>query len=255
MINQSFLVTGAAGLLGQAVAKSLYLLGANLVLVDISKDKLNLLTKELELLKRTGTILEINSDITQISGINEVINFAEKTIKKIHGVVHCAYPRTITWGCSLEDLDENDLFANLSMQLGGSILLGRAVMQHFIINGGGTMVYVSSIQGVAAPKFSHYEGTSMTSPIEYSAVKAGIISMTKWLAKYYSGNNIRVNCVSPGGIIDNQSSQFLDRYRQSCTNYGMLSSGQVAEVITFLLSEASFAINGQNVIVDDGWTL
>ena len=117
------------------------------------------------------------------------------------------------------------------------------------------MVYVSSIQGVAAPKFSHYEGTSMTSPIEYSAVKAGIISMTKWLAKYYSGNNIRVNCVSPGGIIDNQSSQFLDRYRQSCTNYGMLSSGQVAEVITFLLSEASFAINGQNVIVDDGWTL
>ena len=60
----------------------------------------------------------------------------------------------------------------------------------------------------------------MSSPIEYSAIKAGIISITKWLAKYYKNKNIRVNCISPGGISDNQNEEFIKKYRNSCTNIG-----------------------------------
>ena len=70
----------------------------------------------------------------------------------------------------------------------------------------------------SAPKFSHYVGTSMTSPIEYAAIKSGVISITRWLAKYYSNQNIRVNCVSPGGILADQPKSFCDKYRDSCTN-------------------------------------
>ena len=95
----------------------------------------------------------------------------------------------------------------------------------------------------------------MSSPIEYAAIKSGIISITRWLAKYYSNQNIRVNCVSPGGILDNQPKQFIESYRRSCTNYGMLNSEQVSSVITFLLSPDAEAINGQNLIVDDGWSI
>ena len=95
----------------------------------------------------------------------------------------------------------------------------------------------------------------MTSPVEYAAIKAGIISITRWLAKYYANKEIRVNCVSPGGIIDDQPSVFLERYRLSCTNIGMLSSDQVAAAIIFLLSPQSAPINGQNIVVDDGWSL
>jgi NAD(P)-dependent dehydrogenase (short-subunit alcohol dehydrogenase family) len=95
----------------------------------------------------------------------------------------------------------------------------------------------------------------MTSPIEYAAIKAGLISITRWLAKYHSGQNIRVNCVSPGGVADGQPDEFLWRYRESCTNLGMLTGEQVAPAIVFLLSTAAEAINGQNIIVDDGWTL
>ena len=58
----------------------------------------------------------------------------------------------------------------------------------------------------------------MISPIEYSAIKAGLISITKYLAKYYKGNNIRVNCISPGGIKDNQEEIFIRKYRESCNN-------------------------------------
>jgi NAD(P)-dependent dehydrogenase (short-subunit alcohol dehydrogenase family) len=95
----------------------------------------------------------------------------------------------------------------------------------------------------------------MSSPIEYAAIKAGIISITRWLAKYSANHNIRVNCVSPGGVLDAQPEVFLRRYRQSCTNIGMLSAEQVASVIVFLLAPGAAAINGQNIVVDDGWTL
>ena len=95
----------------------------------------------------------------------------------------------------------------------------------------------------------------MTSPIEYSAIKAGIISITKWLAKYYKNKNIRVNCISPGGIFDHQNDEFIKKYRNSCTNIGLLEANQISSLILFLLSNNSKAINGQNLIVDDGWSL
>ena len=106
-----------------------------------------------------------------------------------------------------------------------------------------------------APKFDHYTGTTMSSPIEYAAIKSGIIHSTRWLAKYYSNKNIRVNCVSPGGILDNQDSQFLEKYRNSCNNIGMLDPSHVSNSIAFLLSDSASAITGQNIVIDDGWSL
>ena len=95
----------------------------------------------------------------------------------------------------------------------------------------------------------------MNSPVEYAAIKSGIISITRWLAKYFANQGIRVNCVSPGGILDGQPQVFLERYRQSCTNIGMLTADQVASAIVYLLSPQSAAINGHNMIIDDGWSL
>jgi NAD(P)-dependent dehydrogenase (short-subunit alcohol dehydrogenase family) len=95
----------------------------------------------------------------------------------------------------------------------------------------------------------------MVSPIEYSAIKSGIIAITRYLAKYYKGTNIRVNCISPGGIIDNQPEIFLKRYLKSCTHKGMLNASDLSGTLIYLLSDFSKYVNGQNIIVDDGWTL
>ena len=87
-------------------------------------------------------------------------------------------------------------------------------------------------------------------------LKSGLISITKWLSKYYSGKKIRVNCVSPGGIISSgQDKSFLKAYRDSCNNIGMLNPNHLAPCIAFLLSDSAEAINGQNLIIDDGWSL
>ena len=169
--------------------------------------------------------------------------------------VNAAYPRTEAWGTPFEKLKMVDLQENLRLQLGGAIILSQRMMKHFVSQTHGNFIHISSILGLAIPKFEHYEGTSMTSPIEYSAVKSGIISMTGWLAKYYKNKNIRVNCVSPGGILDQQPQTFLENYRDSCTSKGMLDPTDVAGTVLFLLSDQSKYINGQNIVVDDGWSL
>ena len=112
----------------------------------------------------------------------------------------CAWsiPTKQKWGCKLEQLEENNLFEDLSRQLGGAIMISKYVINELLKHEGGSLVHISSIQGVRAPKFEHYDGTEMNSPIEYSAIKAGVIAITKWLAKYYGSKGVRVNCISRG---------------------------------------------------------
>ena len=101
-------------------------------------------------------------------------------------VLHCTYPISAGWGAHFEELEAKYLCQELSMQLGGAILFSQKILKYFKIYGGGDLIHISSIQGVCAPKFEHYEGTNMTSPIEYAAIKAGIISIMMWLANYHA---------------------------------------------------------------------
>jgi NAD(P)-dependent dehydrogenase (short-subunit alcohol dehydrogenase family) len=95
----------------------------------------------------------------------------------------------------------------------------------------------------------------MNSPIAYSAIKSGIIAITRYLAKLYGKKNIQINCISPGGIKENQSKVFVKRYKKSCLSKGLLESDDLFPLVYFLFSENSKFINGQNIILDDGWSL
>lgn len=254
LAGKKLLITGAAGRIGSATARAALSEGAYVVLADIAEDSLNALMGNLSH-SYESRIYAIASDVTTEAGITALMEEAVSAVGPLTCAVHSAYPTSAGWGTPFEELQASFLHQDLASQLGGAILFSQHILRHFQANKGGVLVHISSIQGVRAPKFEHYDGTSMTSPVEYAAIKAGVIATTRWLAKYYSGKNIRVNCVSPGGVLDDQPEEFLRRYRQSCTNYGMLNSGQVASTVVFLLSSAAEAINGQNLIVDDGWTL
>ena len=252
--GKTILITGAAGRIGSATARLAVDAGADVILSDIAGDRLNKLEQDLISIS-TNKIFSVEADITSEEGIDHLLTQSCQCVNAITSAVHSAYPTSQGWGARFEELTARYLNQDLSMQLGSAILFSQRILAHFKRFGGGDLVHVSSIQGVRAPRFDHYEGTEMTSPVEYAAIKSGVISITRWLAKYYANQGIRVNCVSPGGILDEQPAAFLERYRQSCTNIGMLSADQAASAIIFLLSPQSGAINGHNLVVDDGWSL
>lgn len=254
LAGKTILITGAAGRIGSATARLAVAAGADVILSDIARQRLRGLEQDLTSIC-TNRIFSIEADITSEEGIDFLLSQSRQCVKTITSAVHSAYPTSPGWGAPFEELKARYLHQDLAMQLGGAILFSQKILSYFDSQGGGDLVHVSSIQGIRAPKFEHYKGTEMSSPVEYAAIKSGVISITRWLARYYANKNIRVNCVSPGGIVDNQSSIFLERYRQSCTNIGMLTADQVASAIIFLLSSQSVAINGQNLVVDDGWSL
>ena len=249
--SKVILVTGACGLLGQQIVREIVGQNGSVIATDIDTDKITILFQALP----SEQVQFIPMDITDSESVDSAIASGIKYFGAVDACVNAAYPRTEKWGTTFENLEMDDLQENLKLQLGGAIILSQRMMKHFVAQGHGNFIHLSSIMGVVAPKFENYAGTSMTSPIEYTAIKSGIISLTCWIAKYYKNKNIRVNCVSPGGILDQQPQSFLEKYRNTCTSKGMLDPTDVAGVVLFLLSDQSKYINGQNIVIDDGWSL
>lgn len=252
MINgQIVLITGAAGRIGAALAQSVVNAGAQVVLVDLDRDRLDGLEEEIG----KASCFSIVADTSSPNSIGRCITRAVERFGRVDAAVHSAYPRSAGWGARFEEIKKQYLDEDLSQHLGGAILFSQQMLEFFKKQGHGNLIHVGSIMGVVTPKFENYVGTKMTSPIEYTAIKAAVIAMTRYLAKYYKGNQIRVNCISPGGILDEQPESFLGKYRDSCNTKGMLGAEDLVGTLLFLLSEHSRYVTGQNLIVDDGWSL
>ena len=198
---------------------------------------------------------EINCDITNKEDILNLINYSKNKYGRIDAVVNTAYPRNKNYGKKFEEVEYEDFCENVNLHLGGYFLAAQQFAEFFRKQGYGNIVNIASIYGVMPPRFEIYKNTQMTMPIEYNVIKHSIISMSKYIAKYYKGYNIRVNCISPGGILNNQPKEFLDKYNQYALNKGMLDKEDINGALLFLLSDLSKHINGQNIIVDDGWSL
>ena len=249
--DKVILVTGGAGRIGSAFCEGIVKNRAKVVIGDISLEQGRILEKKLS----TSSAFFVETDVKNIDSIKNLIEEAEKKFGKVNSAVHCAYPVSKQWGASLEDLKPKELSEDLFSQLGSAILFSQQIIKYFRENKGGNLIHISSIQGISAPRFEHYEGTDMISPIEYTAVKTALIGVTRYLSKYCKNKNIRVNSISPGGILDDQPTEFLTKYAESCNSKGMLDSKDIVGTLIFLLSDSSKFINGQNIIIDDGWSL
>jgi NAD(P)-dependent dehydrogenase (short-subunit alcohol dehydrogenase family) len=245
------MITGAAGRVGASAAQAVIDEGGVVVLVDVDEDRLSALAGRLP----AEQILVLNGNPLVPDEADRLLSEIKEYFSVIDGIIHSAYPRSEGWGTAFENVTPEYLFEDLSNHLGGAILFSQRALRFFKKQGHGNLIHVSSVQGLCAPKFEHYDGTSMVSPIEYSAIKSGLISVTRYLAKYYQGMNIRVNCISPGGIRDKQPDVFLQKYRASCNDKGMLDAEDLDGSIVYLLSDYSRYVTGQNIVVDDGWSL
>jgi NAD(P)-dependent dehydrogenase (short-subunit alcohol dehydrogenase family) len=183
-----------------------------------------------------------------------VISIVEK-FKRIDGLVNNAYPRTNDWDNIFENVNLESWKKNVDMQLNSCFYLSKLVLSEMKNKSSGSIVNIASIYGIVGNDFSIYEDVEgMTSPVAYSAIKGGIINLTRYLASYFGPYSIRINCVSPGGVFNNQAESFVRKFENKVPLKRMATPIDIAPSVAFLLSDESTYITGHNLIVDGGWT-
>lgn len=253
--NKIVVITGGAGLLGQEFVKTVVDNNGIPVIADVNTDQKVLIDKFFEKYKPNSVVEFYPLDINNKESIISLIKTVSDKYGRVDALVNNAYPRNKNYGRKFEDVTYKDFCENININLGGYFLTTQQFLKYFMDQGYGNIINISSIYGVIAPRFEVYEDTPMTMPVEYAVVKSSLIHLTKYLAKYYKDNNIRVNSISLGGLLDNQPSKFLNSYKSYCLNKGMLDKSDINGTLLYLLSELSEYVNGQNIIVDDGFTL
>jgi len=253
--DKVIVITGGAGLIGQEFVKAVIEQNAIAIIADINKELGNDAKEKLSKELNTGNIDFIQLDITSKKSLQECISYLDNKYGRIDALVNNAYPRNKNYGRHFFDVEYDDFVENLGLNLGGYFTTSQVFSKYFKRQGYGNIVNISSVYGVIAPRFEIYKDTSMTMPVEYSVIKSGLIHLTKYMAKYFKGMNIRVNTISPGGILDNQPELFLEKYKGECLNKGMLDKSDLKGTLVYLLSDMSKFVNGQNIVVDDGFTI
>lgn len=239
--DKVIIVTGGAGLIGKYIVGLCEKEGAKVISVDMIGET-NL---------KAGLY---RCDLTDESQVDRFIHDVYAYFGKIDGLVNNAYPRTLDWGVRFEDIPFASWQRNVDMQLNYTFYLIQQVLKIMKPAQAGSVVNISSIYGVVGNDFTIYEGYGGTSPAAYSAIKGGLVNFTRYLASYFGKYNIRVNCVSPGGIKDRQDPTFIERYEYKSPLKRMGNPEEIAPAVVFLLSEDASFITGHNLMVDGGWT-
>jgi NAD(P)-dependent dehydrogenase (short-subunit alcohol dehydrogenase family) len=234
-------VTGGSGLIGSAIIK--YLIKEGAIALNAELNVIDNFSKG-----------EFNCDITDSDSISNLTRTIIDKYSRIDGWVNNAYPRTLDWGNKFEIVTAESWSKNIDYQLNSLFFSSQLVLEIMKKQGYGSVVNIASIYGSVAPDFNIYNGTDITMPAAYSAIKGATINFSKYLASYYGPYGVRVNSVSPGGIFNNQDPIFVNNYEERVPLRRMGNPKDVAPAVGFLLSDEGSYITGQNIIIDGGWT-
>jgi len=240
------LITGAARGIGRAIALKLYNHGANIIINDIvSEIEINQNLQEIK--KGTNEVIGIRADITKLDEVEKMVKEIINKFGKIDILVNNA---GIIRDSLLIRMKEGDWDAVINVNLKGTFNCSRTVAKYMMRQKtGGKIVNISSVIGLIGNI-----GQS-----NYAASKAGIIGLTKSMAKELALRNINVNAVAPGFIETDMTQKLPEKIRDSLQEKIPLKRlgtvEDVAQVVYFLVSEASSYITGQVIKVDGGMVM
>ena len=174
--HKKILIVGAGGLLGVKLVKQVLEQGAEVVAADINIELMKA-KLESEIIDLGDPKLSLFTlDITNEKSVKSF--FSE--LKDITGAVNCTYPRNKGYGAHFFDVSLDSFNENLNLHLGSSFLFTQQCAAYFKNNETPfSLVNISSIYGVIAPKFEVYENTPMTMPVEYAAIKSALLHLNK----------------------------------------------------------------------------
>jgi 2-deoxy-D-gluconate 3-dehydrogenase len=216
-----------------------------------------------------GKSIAIDADITNPQTVQQAVKSTLKTFGRLDILVNSAAldpkfdPDHTTVGASrsgsgaFEDFPLEAWDQALAVNLTGAFLCCQAAVQPMLAQDGGVIVNLSSIYGLAGPDQRIYQRPGEPpryKPVYYSVTKAAILGLTRYLATYYAGKNIRVNALTPGGVYNGHDDAFVQSYSARSVLGRMAEKDEMNGALLFLVSDASKYMTGANLVVDGGWS-
>jgi 2-deoxy-D-gluconate 3-dehydrogenase len=262
-------VTGGAGLLGEQFCHTLAEAGSKVVIVEKNESAANTLASTLS--DKGYEALAILTDITSSDSVRHMVDITIATFGHLDILVNSAaldpkfdpQHRDTQFGTSVvvgafEDFPLEAWKQALDVNLTGTFLSCQAAVQPMLRQGSGVIINIASIYGLVGPDQRLYERDDSPirafKPVYYSVTKAGILGLTRYLATYYAGKNIRVNTLTPGGVYNGHDETFTRAYAARTVLGRMASKDEMNGALLFLASDASSYMTGANLVVDGGWT-
>ena len=257
-------ITGATGLLGRNHAEAIAAYGGNPILLDLSLEKVETLAKELN--ERFNIDAKgFSVDITNESQVEENAKLIVNLYGRIDGLVNNAAnnpkveENSISNFSRLENFPLNSWNDDLNVGLTGSFLCSKHYGYQISKNpNGGSIVNISSDLGLIAPDQRLYASDDVakneqdTKPVSYSVVKAGLIGLTRYLATYWTEENVRCNAICPGGVENDQPDSFLTKVNYRIPMGRLAKPYEYQGSLIWMLSDASSYLNGAIIPVDGG---
>ncbi len=246
------IVTGGRGLYGASISLGLCEMGAAVVIASRSGDKCEEMAAQLreQGYQAIGLSLDLNDD----ESIRKLVKDVFDRYGKIDILVNNAVDRRNM--TPLSTATRQKLQNSASTNLNGQILLSQAVLEYMIPAGKGSIINISSMRGIDCPHFPFYPESYGDQPINYTTEKWAMVGMTKYMAGRYGKDNIRVNCVAPGGFNPSQTgSEFAKTYIDNCPLQRWADEDDIKGPVAFLASDAANYITGATLVMDGGWTI
>jgi 2-deoxy-D-gluconate 3-dehydrogenase len=259
------IVTGGAGLLGAEFCRTLAEAGAGVIVADVNETAAIALA---EALTRDGYRARgVGADVTDLASTHRMVDFTLREFGRLDILVNSAAldpkfdpqaleSRGSTSG-SFEDYPLDAWRQALDVNLTGMFLCCQAAVRPMLDQGHGVIINICSIYGLVGPDqrlYQRHGQQTVYKPVYYSVTKAGVLGLTKYLATYYAGKNIRVNALTPGGVYNGHDEAFLQAYAARSVLGRMARKDEMNGALLFLASDASSYMTGANLVVDGGWT-
>ena len=253
--NKIAIVTGGSGFFGTPISIALAEAGATVIVASRNVQKCQDFAATI---RADGFVAEgMALDLEDEKSIRAFVGEVKAKYGRIDVLVNNAVSRE--GFKNLEDIDRDSWEKAQRINSTGMVLITQAVVRIMVSQQSGSIINISSIQGAVGPNFPVYGSTGMTSPVNYTYDKWGMVGFTKWLANYYGKYNIRANCISPGGYgpgVAQMSGkeEFVENYKRLTPLGRFANDDDIKGPIVFMASDASSFITGQNLLVDGGWT-
>lgn len=243
------LVTGGAGSYGKCISEGLAEAGATVIIASRNLDQLNSTAEEFR--SRGLDVQALTVDQGDHESVLKLKQSVTDRFGRLDVFVNNAVSRPMKgYYAPIEQFAES-----MRVNATGMMDILREMADLIIRNPeGGSIINISSMMGMFGPDLSNYEGTDMAKalPPDYFFHNAGLINLTRFMAQQFAGKNLRINCISPGGLFNNQPARFVENYCEKVPLKRMADEDDIKGLIVLLASRAGAYINGENILMDGG---